>query len=405
MSKPKRGLDQRELLILATITGLLALIPVSTDLYLPAITAMSGELVATVSEGQLTLSLFMIGVALGQLFFGPLSDSFGRVPVVRAGCFVFIAFSLLNSLAWSIESMWVGRIFQGAAAASGAVIARAMIRDLYEGDRAAQIMALTSASMACIPLFAPTIGALIAVELGWRFTFVAQAIFATAVLLGLATFQETAKISNSDERQKLKLKDVFNSFKDCLSNPSFIGYQLSGTFSFCGVFVYISTVAFFLRDVFAVSTEYFGVVFAMTAAGFIIGSLSSSRLVLKWGQDRTLRRGAFICATSTTLALTSLTLSGSDPLLLAVISTLFFFGVGLIAPNASMGAVSLYPHKAGAASAVYGSIHSVASAAVGALAGATYSGRMLEPIAIMFCCSLGALIGIFVLGRYEQKPV
>ena len=99
MSKPKRGLDQRELLILATITGLLALIPVSTDLYLPAITAMSGELVATVSEGQLTLSLFMIGVALGQLFFGPLSDSFGRVPVVRAGCFVFIAFSLLNSLA------------------------------------------------------------------------------------------------------------------------------------------------------------------------------------------------------------------------------------------------------------------------------------------------------------------
>jgi DHA1 family bicyclomycin/chloramphenicol resistance-like MFS transporter len=366
---------------------------------------MSGELVASVSEVQLTLSLFMIGVALGQLFFGPLSDSFGRVPVVRAGCFVFIAFSLLNSLAWSIESMWVGRIFQGAAAASGAVIARAMIRDLYEGDRAAQIMALTSASMACIPLFAPTIGALIAVEFGWRFTFVAQAIFATAVLLGLATFQETAKISSSDTRQKLKLMDVFNSFKDCLSNPSFIGYQLSGTFSFCGVFVYISTVAFFLHDVFAVSTEYFGVVFAMTAAGFIIGSLSSSRLVLKWGQDRTLRRGAFICAISTTLALTSLTLSGSDPLLLAVISTLFFFGVGLIAPNASMGAVSLYPHKAGAASAVYGSIHSVASAAVGALAGATYSGRMLEPIAIMFCCSLGALIGIFVLRRYEQKPV
>ena len=137
--------------------------------------------------------------------------------------------------------MWVGRIFQGAAAASGAVIARAMIRDLYEGDRAAQIMALTSASMACIPLFAPTIGALIAVELGWRITFVAPAIFATAVLLGLATFQETVKVSNSNTRQKLKLKDVFNSFKDCLSNPSFIGYQLSGTFSFCGVFVYIST--------------------------------------------------------------------------------------------------------------------------------------------------------------------
>jgi len=156
---------------------------------------MSDALDATVSEGQLTLSIFTIGVALGQLFFGPLSDNFGRLPVVRAGCLAFISFSLMNSLAWSIESMWIGRIFQGAAAASGAVIARAMIRDTFEGERASQIMALTSASMACVPLFAPTVGALITVELGWRFTFIAQAIFAAAVLLGLASFQETIRKS------------------------------------------------------------------------------------------------------------------------------------------------------------------------------------------------------------------
>ena len=365
---------------------------------------MSGELDATVSEGQLTLSIFMIGVAIGQLFFGPLSDSFGRLPVVRAGCFAFIAFSFLNSLAWSIESMWIGRIFQGAAAASGAVIARAMIRDIYEGDRAAQIMALTSASMASVPLFAPTLGALITVELGWRFTFIAQAIFAAAVLLGLASFQETVKRAE-DAPQQLKLSDVFLSFRECLSNPLFAGYQLSGTFSFCGVFVYISTVAFFLRDVFNVSTEFFGVIFAMTAAGFIVGSLSSSRLVLKWGADRTLRRGAFICALATTSALLTLINPEATKALLALISILFFFGVGLIAPNASMGAVSLYPHKAGAASAVYGSVHSVASATVGAVAGATYAGRMLEPIMIMFVCSLGALIGITIIRRHRAALV
>lgn len=405
MSAQKSGFTRREVLTFATITGLLALIPVSTDLYLPAITAMSGELGATVSEGQLTLSIFMIGVAIGQLFFGPLSDTFGRLPVVRAGCFAFIAFSFLNSLAWSIESMWVGRIFQGAAAASGAVIARAMIRDIYEGDRAAQIMALTSASMASVPLFAPTLGALITVELGWRFTFIAQAIFATAVLLGLASFQETVKKAEGAPQPRLKLSDVFTSFKECLSNPLFIGYQLSGTFSFCGVFVYISTVAFFLRDVFNVSTELFGVVFAMTAAGFIVGSLSSSRLVLKWGADRTLRRGAFICAFSTTAALATMINPEGTKVFLALISTLFFFGVGLIAPNASMGAVSLYPHKAGAASAVYGSVHSVASATVGAIAGATYSGRMLEPILIMFICSFGALIGIAVTHHHRTKLV
>ena len=366
---------------------------------------MSAELIATVSGGQLTLSIFMIGVAIGQLFFGPLSDAFGRLPVVRAGCFAFIAFSFLNSLAWSIESMWVGRIFQGAAAASGAVIARAMIRDLYEGDRAAQIMALTSASMASVPLFAPTLGALITVELGWRFTFIAQTIFATAVLLGLASFKETVKKADDAARAQLRLSDVFSSFRECLTNPLFIGYQLSGTFSFCGVFVYISTVAFFLRDVFEVSPEFFGVVFAMTAAGFIFGSLSSSRLVLKWGADRTLRRGAFVCTLSTTFALLTLINPEATKELLALISILFFFGVGLIAPNASMGAVSLYPHKAGAASAVYGSVHSVASATVGAIAGATYSGRMLEPISIMFICSLGALIGIAITRRHRTRLV
>lgn len=366
---------------------------------------MSGELGATVSEGQLTLSIFMIGVAIGQLFFGPLSDSFGRLPVVKVGCFAFIAFSFLNSIAWSIESMWVGRIFQGATAASGAVIARAMIRDIYEGDRAAQIMALTSASMASVPLVAPSLGALITLELGWRLTFIAQAIFAVVVLLGLATFQEPLKKPLVASPQRLKLSDVFGSFRQCFTNPLFVGYQLSGTFSFCGVFVYISTVAFFLRDVFAVSTEYFGLAFAMTAAGFIIGSLSSSRLVLHWGADRTLRRGAFICALSTTMALTALLSSESTQLLLALISILFFFGVGLIAPNASMGAISLYPHKAGSASAVYGSVHSVASATVGAIAGATYSGRMLEPIIIMFVCSLGALIGIAVTRHYRTKLI
>lgn len=405
MSDPKPRLNSREILTFATITGLLALIPVSTDLYLPAITAMSAELIATVSGGQLTLSIFMIGVAIGQLFFGPLSDAFGRLPVVRAGCLAFIAFSFLNSLAWSIESMWAGRIFQGAAAASGAVIARAMIRDLYEGDRAAQIMALTSASMASVPLFAPTLGALITVELGWRFTFIAQTIFAAAVLLGLASFQETVKKADDAVRAQLRLSDVFSSFRECLTNPLFIGYQLSGTFSFCGVFVYISTVAFFLRDVFEVSPEFFGVVFAMTAAGFIFGSLSSSRLVLKWGADRTLRRGAFVCVLSTTSALLTLVNPEATRGLLALISILFFFGVGLIAPNASMGAVSLYPHKAGAASAVYGSVHSVASATVGAIAGATYSGRMLEPISIMFICSLGALIGIAMTHRHRTRLV
>ena len=236
--------------------------------------------------------------------------------------------------------MWIGRIFQGAAAASGAVIARAMIRDIYEGDRAAQIMALTSASMASVPLFAPTLGALITVELGWRFTFIAQAIFAAALLLGLASFQETVKRAEDAPQAQLRLRDDFivprMSFKPFICWISAQRHVLV----LWRIRLYLDRSLLPQRRVQRIN-GVFGVVFAMTAAGFIVGSLLSSRLVLKWGADRTLRRGAFICALATTSALLTLINPEATKALLALISVLFFFGVGLIAPNASMGAVSL----------------------------------------------------------------
>lgn len=360
---------------------------------------MTAELGSTISQSQLTLSLFMLGVAFGQVIFGPLSDQFGRLPVIRIGTLTFVAFSLLSSLAWNIEYMWLARVAQGAAAASGAVIARALIRDRYEGDRAAQMMALTGASMASIPLIAPTLGAYITVEFGWRFTFVAQSLFALLVYLGLSSFQTgTSSLQNVD-KAKLTLGDIATSFKDCLRNPQFLGYQIAGTLSFCGLFIYLSTVSFFLKDVFHVPTEYFGLAFAMTVIGFVIGSLLSSRLVMKWGQDKTLRRGTFVCMGANGLVLLLTLYLPAFTVGFAILSILFFFGIGLISANASMGAISLYPHKAGAASAVYGCVHSLSSATMGAIAGLLYAGRLLEPVSLMLLCSVGALMGSALIHR------
>ena len=287
----------------------------------------------------------MLGVACGQIIFGPLSDQFGRLPVIRVGTLTYIAFSLLSSLAWNIEYMWLARIAQGAAAASGAVIARALIRDRFEGDRAAQMMALTGAAMACVPLIAPTLGAYITVEFGWRFTFVAQSVFAVLVYLGLSSLQSQSSGPRSDSKGNLTLRDIAISFRDCLGNPKFLGYQIAGTLSFCGLFIYLSTVSFFLKDVFQVPTEYFGLAFAMTVIGFVIGSLLSSRLVMKWGQDKTLHRGTFVCLSANALVLFLTLYLPSSTVGFAILSILFFFGIGLISPNASMGAVSLYPQE------------------------------------------------------------
>lgn len=366
---------------------------------------MTAELGSTISQSQLTLSLFMLGVACGQVIFGPLSDQFGRLPVIRLGTLTFVGFSLLSSLAWNIEYMWLARVAQGAAAASGAVISRALIRDRYEGNRAAQMMALTGAAMASVPLVAPSLGAYITVEFGWRFTFVAQSLFAVLVYLGLSSLQTKPSRPTSDTKTKLTLGDIGASFKDCLSNPKFLGYQVAGTLSFCGLFIYLSTVSFFLTDVFRVPTQFFGLAFAMTVVGFVIGSLLSSRLVMKWGQDKTLHRGTFVCVLTNSAVLLLTLYLPSSTISFAILSILFFFGIGLISANASMGAVSLYPHKAGAASAVYGCIHSLSSATMGAIAGLLYAGRLLEPVSLMLLCSVGALFGSALIHRSRHHAI
>ena len=244
---------------------------------------MTADLGGSVSDGQLTLSIFMVGVAFGQVVFGPLSDHFGRLPVIRAGTAGFVAFSLISAFAWSMEYMWVARCLHGFAAASGPVVARAIIRDKYEGHRAAQMMAWTSASMATLPLIAPTLGAFIATQFGWRATFLALAVFALLPLAGLSAFDKSYSEGNRSGA-KLTLMSVLRTFKDCLTDRRFLAYLVAGTLSFSALFIYLSTVSFFLSDVFDIPTAYFGLAFAISVVGFVIGSLASAQLVTIWGK-------------------------------------------------------------------------------------------------------------------------
>ena len=222
-----------ELFTFVTLVSLVAYAAIATDLYLPAIPYIVADLGATVSQGQLTLSVFMIGLATGQLIFGPLSDRFGRLPVVRLGTLFFLITSILCALAWSMELMWLARGLQGVAAASGPVIARAIVRDRYQGNRASQVMSVLSAAMAVIPMVAPSIGALILGFAPWPGVFFALALFALVVLIALARFPETAARSMDD---RLTFLRVLIAFRSMLATRAFIGYQIAGSFSFAALF-------------------------------------------------------------------------------------------------------------------------------------------------------------------------
>jgi len=389
-----------ETLTYITLVSLVAYAAIATDLYLPAIPNMIVDLGGTTSDGQLTLSVFMVGLALGQLVFGPLSDHFGRIPVVRAGTLLFLVTSVLCALAANFGVMWAMRGLQGMAAASGPVIARAMVRDRYEGNRAAQVMSTLSAAMATIPMIAPSIGALILQFAAWPAVFVALAVFAALVLVALTRLPET---TSNTSNERLTLRMVLSSFSEMLRRPSFLGYQMAGSFSFAALFVYLSTVAFFLPDVFNIPTSLFGYAFALTVFGFMTGSLINARLVMRFGMDQTLEAGLTISLLAALLIVLLSANARAHLYAMAALSSIFFLGVGLTASNASMGAISQFANKAGSASAVYGFTHALLASAVGAVAGLLYQGRLLEPALIMLGCAMLAFSGLWLIHRQSHN--
>ena len=334
----------KERIAYATLVGLVAYAAVATDLYLPALPAIVDEFNVSEAQGQLTLSLFMLGMAVGQLFFGPLSDFYGRLPVVTVGTVFFIATSVACAAAPSMEFMWVTRFIQGLAASSGPVIARAIVSDRYHGPRAAQVMSMLGAAMAVIPLIAPTIGSWILVVFDWRATYLALAVFAIAVLLGLRQFQESAPAIGQGG---VDIGRIFRLFSRCLSTMRFIGYQICGTATYSAILAYLSTVAFFMRDVFELPSQYFGYAFAISVAGFMVGALLCSRLVMRLGTNPTMTIGVVLTLLAAIVQWWAAPGGSANISLLAVSSWGLFFGIGLTSANAAMGAISLFPQSAG----------------------------------------------------------
>ena len=385
-----------EVFTFITLVGLVAYAAIATDLYLPAIPAIVSDLGSTESEGQLTLSVFMVGLAIGQLIFGPLSDQFGRLPVVRVGTLLFLVTSVLCALVRQMELMWLARAFQGVAAASGPVIARAIVRDRYEGNRASQVMSVLSGAMAVIPMVAPSLGVLILGFAPWPAVFFALALFALLILFALLRFPESLTRAS---QERLTFRRVFSAFRTMLTSRAFIGYQMAGSFSFSALFCYLSTVAYFLPDVFDVPTSLFGYAFALTVFGFMTGSLVNASLVMRYGMNVTLRAGLLISLASAVGIVVLAPEAKNVMTILALLSSTFFFGVGLTSANASMGAISLYRNQAGAASAVYGFTHALLASFVGAVAGGLYAGRLIEPALIVLACSLLAISGLLLIPR------
>ena len=343
----------RELQRLVLLSVLMAFAAISTDLFLPAIPRMSVALGATQGALELTISGYLIGFSIGQLFWGPVSDRFGRRIQVAIGLVIFILGSAGCALATDAVQLIGWRVVQALGACASVVLARAMVRDLYPRDRAARVLSTLMTIMAIAPLLGPTIGAQILALSSW------QAIFWTLVAIGVVTLAGLFTLPESlpaERRNAEPLGKAFAAYGALLGNRRLMAYAATTGFFYSGTFAYIAGSSFAFIDYHQLSPETFSLLFAVGIIGIMATNQINARLVARFGGDRLLLAGT-IGAAATGLLIVLVTTTGLGGWLgLAVATWLFVAMNGLIVANAISGALADFPMRAGAVSALLGAI-------------------------------------------------
>ena len=350
---------------------LMALPALGTDLFLPALPVLAQALDADVAAAQLTLTTYFLGLAIGQLLWGPLSDRFGRKPVLLAGLGLLLASSLAAASMDSVGAVTAARLVQGLATSSGAVIVRSIVRDLYAHEQAARLLASITIVFSIVPIAAPLGGALLVGSGGWQAVFWCLALAAALLIVATgAGLRETAP----GERRSAHPADIARTFRTILAERRFVAPFLLILCAQIGILAWVSNSAFTLVSGLGVSVGAYSVMFAAVMLGQISGAWCSSRLVLRLGIVTLLRSGAALMLAGGTVA-AALAWGGVDHWA-AVVAPFFAFllGSALTVPNATASALSPFPKAAGSASSLIGAIAFTAGALISAGLGAAFDG-------------------------------
>lgn len=389
-------------IVFALVIGLVAVGPLSTDLYLPSLPAIGRALNADVAQVQLTLSAYMCAFALAQLAYGPLSDRFGRRPVAIAGIVIYALASLACALAPTIETLIWARAGQAAGACAGVVLGRAIVRDVYGRDGAARALAVVGSIMAFAPAIGPVFGGFVEIAFGWRWNFV--------LLLGFAAALLAAMIFGLDETNAHKdpaatdPSRMLRNFALLLTSRVYLGYALVVSLCYGGFFAFISGSPFVLIDVLGLSPPEYAGFFLLCVVGFVVGAQTTVRLNKSWGSDRLLRLGSGLnVAGGAAMLIVAASGLATPGLLGATLLTapmmVYMAGMGIVLPNGQGAALGPYPTMAGAASALMGFIQMATAALTGIVFGALHAGGTTALPAIVLACGIAAFASFALLAK------
>lgn len=384
------------------LAAAVALGPLATDMYLPALPAMGEAMTAGTDQVQLTLSIYMAGFALAQLLCGPLADRFGRKPVMIAGFVLFAIASVGCALASNIETLILCRFLQAIGGSAGPVLGRAAIRDIYTPRDAARIMALLASIMALAPALAPTLGGLMLNQLGWPSIFIALAGYAMVMTLVVAV--GIPEPMAPEYRQPLKLCSLVANYRAIGSDISFIGYTLTNALTFSGLFAFLSGSSFVLIEFLGVAPELFGLYFGFMVLGYITGNLASVRLSKRLVPDQILLRGLVIAVAGGSLMAALAMMEIFNVWAVVVPQAIVMMGVGMVLPQTMAGALANFPRMAGSASALFGFVQMAVAATIGAMVGYLHDGTSLVMAVIIAASSMAALAAYLLLVQRHPAP-
>ncbi len=372
---------------------LTAISPLAIDVYLPSFTQIANQFYTSIDQIEITLSIYLLGFALGQLLGGPLSDRYGRKMFIFAGLGVYILFSLAISFATSVEQLWIFRFFQALGGGFAVVNTSAIVRDVYHGKEGAKIFSIISMIMMIAPMIAPVIGVGILYFFSWQYVFIFLAIYASILLYFINKLPETSP--------KIKESGLFSNYKVIFKNPNAMLLIFANGFGFSGLFIFITKASFIYMEYFKVDTFYFSLFFSLNVASLMLFSKLNIKLLEKYSSMRLFISGMILQLLT---AIILFGFSSSAVLSVVVIGFILYIGsLGFVFGNAISLLLEHFEKMSATAVALNGVIGFIISALVGFMASYFHDGTLTPIFLLMMSTSFLSLSILGLLLRRRKN--
>jgi len=370
----------------------------AVDMSLPALPAIVAAFATSPAQVQLTISSYLLGYAAGQLFYGPLSDRFGRRPMLLIGMAIYMISGFLCAAAPTVEALQALRLLQGFGGCVGVVVTRAATRDYFSGSSLAQLLSSITAVQAFGPLVAPIIGGILVSRLDWRWIYLVQGAFAALILL--ATWKGFAESLPLADPLALRPRRLIANYATFFANPHCLGYALVSACVFGGLFIVLSASPFVLIDLYGLSSEAYGVFFGFSVLGYMVGAFINRRMLrsrargeilLRWGLVILTIAGSILCFDAATRWGGTFGIMGPY--------FLYCIALSLVQANAVAAAMEPVPHMAGTGASLMGAIQMSAGAAAGYVVNLFFNGTGTPMGVGVAAAALGAVLAYVFVAR------